>query len=207
MAVALAALAGFVDAVGFLQLGGLFVSFMSGNSTRLAASLSLGDWNLALSALGLLVGFVLGAFLGALVAGGEGTRARIRVLATETLLLLSAAIGATLGAPVMIPALLIVLAMGVENAAFLRNGEVGVGLTYMTGALVKLGHALAAAVRGGDRWGFLPHLWLWAGLTCGAILGAAAFQLIGPAALYLAAAAAAVMTGAIWWSRRRAPEA
>ena len=38
MAVLLAALAGYVDSIGFLQLGGLFVSFMSGNTTRMAAA-------------------------------------------------------------------------------------------------------------------------------------------------------------------------
>ena len=193
LAVRLAALAGFVDSIGFLLLGGLFVSFMSGNSTRLAASLSIGDWTLALGALGLLAGFVGGAFLGAMAAGGD-RGARARVLSLESLLLLAAAVSASLDAPVGLTAGFMVVAMGVENAVFLRNGEVGVGLTYMTGALVKLGHALAAAARGGDRWAFLPHLWLWAGLTFGAILGALAFQLMGGAALYLAAAAAGGLT-------------
>lgn len=192
LAVQLAALAGFVDSIGFLQLGGLFVSFMSGNSTRLAASLSMGDWTLALSALGLLVGFVLGSFMGALVAGREGNPARTRVLALEAALLLGAAVTASLHAPVAVPALLMVLAMGVENAVFLRNGEVGVGLTYMTGALVKLGHGLAAAARGGDPRGFLPHLGLWSGLTMGAILGAGAFQFLGAGALFIAAGVAAL---------------
>ena len=193
LAVRLAALAGFVDSIGFLLLGGLFVSFMSGNSTRLAASLSIGDWTLATSALGLLAGFVGGAFLGAMAAGGD-RGARARVLSLETLLLLAAAVSASLEAPVGLTAGFMVVAMGVENAVFRRTGEVGVGLTYMTGALVKLGHALAAAARGGDRWAFLPHLWLWAGLTFGAILGALAFQLMGGAALYLAAAAAGGLT-------------
>ena len=40
LAACLAALAGYVDAIGFLKLGGLFVSFMSGNSTRLAVGLA-----------------------------------------------------------------------------------------------------------------------------------------------------------------------
>lgn len=39
LAAGLALLAGYVDAIGFLRLGGLFVSFMSGNSTRLAVAL------------------------------------------------------------------------------------------------------------------------------------------------------------------------
>ncbi len=39
-ACALSAAAGFVDAIGFLKTSGFFVSFMSGNSTRPAVSLS-----------------------------------------------------------------------------------------------------------------------------------------------------------------------
>ncbi|WP_164153920.1 DUF1275 family protein, partial [Stenotrophomonas maltophilia] len=35
IAICLAALAGFVDALAFTSLGGFFASFMSGNSTRL----------------------------------------------------------------------------------------------------------------------------------------------------------------------------
>ncbi|MFJ5369898.1 DUF1275 family protein, partial [Bosea sp. CER48] len=35
LAFCLSGLAGFVDALGFLSLGGFFVSFMTGNTTRL----------------------------------------------------------------------------------------------------------------------------------------------------------------------------
>ena len=38
LAAGLSALAGFVDATGFIQMGGFFVSFMSGNTTRRRAS-------------------------------------------------------------------------------------------------------------------------------------------------------------------------
>jgi uncharacterized membrane protein YoaK (UPF0700 family) len=47
LACALSALAGYVDGIGFLHLGGLFVSFMSGNSTRMGVSLAEGHWSSA----------------------------------------------------------------------------------------------------------------------------------------------------------------
>ena len=37
--------------VGFMTLGGFFVSFMSGNSTRLGVGLALGEWEQAAHAL------------------------------------------------------------------------------------------------------------------------------------------------------------
>ncbi len=192
MAVLLAALAGYVDSIGFLQLGGLVVSFMSGNTTRMAAGLAQGDWRLAGVAGLILLLFVIGAMLGALVASGAGPRPRARVLAVEAALLLAAALAAGMGRPV-IAVTCMVVAMGLENAVFLRNGQVGVGLTYMTGALVKIGHTLAAAMRGGPLRDVAPPLMLWGGLTVGAILGALAFSLGGLVALYPAAGLAAAL--------------
>ena len=97
MALLLAGLAGYVDSLGFLQLGGVFVSFMSGNSTRLAASLASGQWLAVGRLMAILVVFVLGSFLGALIAGGEGARSRSRVLLFEGLLLACAALAAWFG--------------------------------------------------------------------------------------------------------------
>lgn len=192
LAILLAALAGYVDSLGFLQLGGLFVSFMSGNSTRLAANLARGDWSAAGATAALLALFVLGAMLGALAARGEEARSRSRVLALETALLAGAATAAALNRPAITVGLM-VLAMAVENSVFLRNGEVGVSLTYMTGTLVKLGQALASAVRGGDPMAFRPYLALWAGLTGGAVLGALSYGALGLAALWPAALCAGLL--------------
>ena len=72
LACALSALAGYVDGIGFLHLGGLFVSFMSGNSTRMGVSLAEGHWLGAIEALGLVALFVIGAAAGSLIVLGRG---------------------------------------------------------------------------------------------------------------------------------------
>lgn len=193
LALLLAALAGYVDSLGFLHLGGVFVSFMSGNTTRMAVNLAEGRWAAAAEVAAILGLFVLGAMIGALVASGQGARSRSRVLALEALLLAGAAAAAGAGlAPAAVG--LMVLAMAVENSVFLRDGEVGVSLTYMTGTLVKTGHALAAALRGGDPFAFRPYLALWAGLAGGALLGAAAYHGVGLVALWPAAGGALILS-------------
>jgi uncharacterized membrane protein YoaK (UPF0700 family) len=144
--------------------------------------------------------FVLGSFLGALVAGGEDAPSRSRVLMFEGLLL---ALAAALAGAGLTPAAvgLMVMAMGAENSVFLRNGEVGVSLTYMTGTLVKLGQALAGAVKGADRHAYKAYLTLWAGLSVGAVLGALTFGRLGLAALWPAAGFALLMALIVRFSR------
>lgn len=85
------------------------------------------------------------------------------------------------------------LAMGAENAVFERNGEVSIGVTYMTGTLVKLGQRITAALLGGDRWAWEWYLFLWLGLVAGAMSGAVVYSRIGLAGLWAAAAAAALL--------------
>jgi uncharacterized membrane protein YoaK (UPF0700 family) len=47
-----------VDVIGYLHLGGLFVSFMSGNSTQFAAAAGQGNWAQAGPIIRLIVLFV-----------------------------------------------------------------------------------------------------------------------------------------------------
>jgi hypothetical protein len=63
LAICSSALAGYVDAIGFLSLGGFFVSFMSGNSTRLAVGIA-GFSHDAIVAGQLIGSFVIGAVIG-----------------------------------------------------------------------------------------------------------------------------------------------
>ena len=204
LAATLSALAGYVDAVGFLTLGGFFVSFMSGNSTRLGVGLATGRWDEAVVAAGLIALFVVGVVIGGTVARRFGEGRRSAVLAVEALLLLIAATLCTLGHR---PAgmIAVVLAMGVENAVFQKQGDVGVGLTYMTGTLVKMGQRITTALHGGARWDWLPFLALWFGLSAGGALGAASYLRFGVLALWPALAVVTALALGTWRAETKEP--
>lgn len=196
LAVAAAALAGFVDAAGFLSADRYFVSFMSGNTTRLGVDLA-SDPSVALVPLLLIVGFVAGVTGGAVLAARAGKRRKTVVLATVALLLGAAALAHALHAKAAMLALL-VLAMGALNNTFQRDGEVAVGLTYMTGALVRMGQGLAARLLGTGGTGWSAWLLLWLGLACGSVLGALGWLHLPMLALWLAAGWAALLALAAW---------
>lgn len=192
VAVCLTAVAGFVDAVGYLNLSGFFVSFMSGNSTQMAVAVSRADWKAAVIAAGLtglfLSGVTAGSFVGSVFRGHR----RPAVLFFVTGLLVAATLfGIADRQRAAIAA--VTLAMGAENAVFERDGEV-VGLTYMTGTLVKLGQRLAGALRGDDRRAWVSYFIAWTGLVCGAALGALAYSRFGLAALAFAALMMAILS-------------
>jgi uncharacterized membrane protein YoaK (UPF0700 family) len=196
LACALSALAGYVDGIGYLHLGGLFVSFMSGNSTRLGVSLAEENWWSAAAALALIVLFVIGAAVGSLIVLGRGANRQPVVLLAEAVLLALAALFYQIGLPnVAIAA--IVLAMGLENAVFQIDGGAGLGLTYVTGALVKVGQLAAKALTGGARWAWAPNLLLWTALVSGSVGGALAYHWINLAAIWFAAGVALALSGIV----------
>jgi uncharacterized membrane protein YoaK (UPF0700 family) len=199
VAIGLSALAGFVDAVAYLDLGGFFVSFMSGNSTRLGVGLALGSSAAAIAG-GLIALFVGGVFAGSLIGQAAGRWRRPAVLALVSALLACALAVRLWGLPAvpLAGAAVLAVAMGAINATFERNGDVAFGVTYMTGALVKLGQRLALAVTGGPRFGWLPFLLLWAGLAAGAWVGAFAYGRLGFACIGLPVAAAAILALTTW---------
>lgn len=188
----LSGLAGFVDAIGYIKLGGFFVSFMSGNSTRLGvgAAIQMTD---AFLALGLILVFVTGVIVGTLF--GNWTKSNAASLGLVTAFLAAAAILHVLDLD-RIAVVSMVLAMGAENTVFQRNGEVSIGLTYMMGTLVKMGQWVAAAIVGGPKDAWIPYAILWAGLVTGACLGAVTYAHIGMNGLWIAALAAALCT--VW---------
>jgi uncharacterized membrane protein YoaK (UPF0700 family) len=196
LACALSALAGYVDAIGFLHLGGTFVAFMSGNSTRLGVNLAAGHWSNAAEALGVIALFVIGAAAGCLIVLGHGVHRQPWVLLAEASLLAASALCYSFGLSNAAIAA-IVLAMGLENAVFQIRGGGGLGLTYVTGALVKVGQHVAAALRGGARWDWVPNLLLWAALVAGSLCGALAYHRINLAAIWFAAGIALALSAIV----------
>ena len=196
-AATLSATAGFVDAVGWLTSGGLFVSFMSGNVTKIGLGIAGHLDNVALGA-ALIASFVGGVVIGSLVGRAAGRRQHQAVLWLVTAMMALAALGLDRG--VLVPAVLLLAAgMGAKNTVFAEDGEVKIGLTYMTGALVRIGKRLATALLGGDRFGWIAPATLFFGMVIGATLGGVATLALGPRALWLAVAMMLLLTiGAHW---------
>ena len=188
LAACLTCMAGFVDAVAFLGFGGVFASFMSGNTTRLgvaAAGSRTADLVLYASS---VVLFVAGVAAGRAVGGGSPPRRR-------AVLALAALAGwAGMSAAALIAA---TLAMGAQNAVIHKAGRTPVTLTYVTGTLVRVGEGLAdwLAGRGGEP--TPAYVLLWAGLAAGAVAGAFAYSHWGAQALAVPAALAFLLAAAV----------
>jgi len=192
ISVVLSSTAGYVDAVGFIDTGGLFVSFMSGNSTQAGVvALEQGAAAAFLPFL-LVVSFVAGVTVAA-IAGGHGRR---RVL---PLLVATASLGLSVGLTALTPEaiarfLLLAFAMGALNTLYLADGRARVPVTYATGTLVSVGLGLAALMSGGPRTAWQRPFLLWGSLAGGAVVGAAAHQLGSVTALLLATVVLALVT-------------
>ena len=206
LAAGLATIAGFVDAYGIITLG-VYVSFMSGNTTQAGYETAQGAFRAAaLSALAILF-FVLGSFAATLLAefGGRHPRRLAHGVVAAAL----AGVAGLTGLGVLTGAAAIAsisVAMGIMNSALSRVGAQSVSVGFVTGTLSRVGSHLALAARRApmpDAQGSwdthsrraLMLARVWAGFLAGALISGAAtprfgaWVLLGPA-LVLAAMAA-----------------
>jgi uncharacterized membrane protein YoaK (UPF0700 family) len=206
LAAGLAMIAGFVDAYGIITYG-VYVSFMSGNTTQTGYQAAEGQFGLAAASALAILFFVGGSFAGTLLVEFAGGRAR-RLLFGVVAALLTGIIGfwqlGVLSVGVHIATAS--FAMGVMNSALSRVGAQAVSLTFVTGTLSRVGSHLALAAKHAplaDAQGpWDTHLRramilarVWAGFLAGAILSGAATPRFGvwvlaAPALILAALAA-----------------
>ncbi|MBZ6078197.1 YoaK family protein [Microvirga puerhi] len=194
----LTAVAGWVDAIGFLQLGGLYVSFMSGNSTQIGVGLGKMDLPTLVLPLALVGAFFAGAFVGNLLSLLAGRWCLSAVLGMISCLVGLAFWSFDQGGAIHSPTLILAGAMGAQNSALRRVNGIRTGATYVTGTLFGAGQDLAAAVLGrGPRWRWLLHLLAWASLVAGAAGGAAMYNYASRWSLAIPTAVLVLLSGAI----------
>jgi uncharacterized membrane protein YoaK (UPF0700 family) len=188
LAVPLVAIGGCVDAIGWLRLDELFVSFMSGTSTLLG--LAAAERQPARAAeLALVVAlFAFGAVAGAALARLAGRWRATVVLGTVAALLACGWRLPTVGGAGLPPmAFAVVPAMGALNLALPGVG----GITFVTGSLTRFAEALVAALAGAGRHqAWMVQLSVWAALVAGAGAGAWLEARMGHDALAVPALAA-----------------
>jgi uncharacterized membrane protein YoaK (UPF0700 family) len=185
----LSVLAGMTDAIGFMAVGD-FVSFMSGNTTRLAVAVGEGDLALVARLLLAVLMFIAGNALGVILARLGGRRALALMLCVAALLCLAAWLPLASTAPAL---MLSIIAMGMLNAAVEQVNGLPIGLTYVTGALSRFGRGLGRRLLGERRSGWKVQLVPWTGMLLGAVAGALLQQRWGLQALTASAGLAALL--------------
>jgi uncharacterized membrane protein YoaK (UPF0700 family) len=187
---ALTAMAGSVDSCGVAVLKDLYVSFMSGNTTALGRALAGAEWSRVGLITAIISAFVAGVVAGTILARLAGIyRLPAVTFAVGIILALFDPFSAT-----SIPFLC--FAMGALNAALQQLDGMTISITYVTGALVKLGQGIAQFVCGDTRdWRWLEQAALWCALLLGVTM-TAVLQSMHPGAVRVVLPLAALVVSA-----------
>lgn len=176
--------AGFLDAVGFIELGGYFVSFMSGNTTQGGTALIEGAWPVVGLSLALVALFFVGGLVANLLALSSARWGQALVSASVFLGVIATMALTLLGLPPAKTMLLLAATAGAQNGVLAAHGTIRLGATFVTGTLYNAAQDLAFALNGrAPRWRWLQHLAIWLGLFSGAALGALCYANVGIHAL------------------------
>ncbi len=203
----LAATAGGIDAISYLAMGEVFTAAMTGNTVLLGIALGQGEGLTALRSAMALLGFMVGAVLGAAIVGSDAAAGRTRAvgiaLAVEAAILVAILViwhlagGHMDGAGLDLLVAVTGVTMGLQSVAVNRMRVAGIATTYITGTLTHLAmrfvdalHSKAPAApapaKPADAW--LPAgVWLAYGL--GAVV-AGLIKLMWPETAALAVAGA-----------------
>ena len=176
-----ALICGYVDAYSLLSFG-VYVSFMTGNTTSGGAHIA--EIKLAAAGHSLLPipFFLLGALIGTLLVEADELRALYRLSSLVGSMLLIEVAAAYLGSPGWGSIMILSGAMGLVNTSVTKVGGQAVSLGFMTGDLNNLARQLALAIRHKpvpqangslSRRGRVSLLaGLWTSFITGAVLGA-----------------------------------
>ena len=180
----LAAIAGYVDAVGFLRYQG-FACQITGNTVLLALALFRRSWEQSLYYVAMIACFTIGVLLASgLIRFGRSPSLVLSIAGAAVAL--CSIIGLKWASP------LLGLAMGMQTAAATRFGKATVNTVYITGDVQRLFEGIVAFLW--PRPGMPPPTevgplaLVWLVYFCGALIGAFAdlsfrYALLIPAAI------------------------
>jgi uncharacterized membrane protein YoaK (UPF0700 family) len=206
----LAVLAGVLGATAFMHSDGYFVTFMTGNAQRGVLGYYRHDAVQAVTAGALILCFVAGVVLASICRRRfwAGHPHGPIVLTTFSLLAATALDVIDQGweeakldfAPIM----LVVFGVGALNTSFVKEGEVAVPLSYVTGTLVKMGQGIERHIAGGKASDWLGYFLLFASFVLGAAVGGGIGVCVnGTAMLVVASVMCALTTGYTYFHQDR----
>lgn len=153
--------------------------------------------------LGAILLFLLGVIGGSLLSRAYKKNQKFAILALTTILLILSTLFAVVKLQLFGTGLAII-AMGMLNTVFQRNNEVAIGVSYMTGNLVKLGQSLSAVLVGENSTLWKRYLFLWLGLIVGASIGTFSHALLKELSLIPAILGCATLAGVSIFQRESA---
>jgi uncharacterized membrane protein YoaK (UPF0700 family) len=200
LAALLAALAGLVDAIGFLAFGHVFLASPDANATVLGASLS-SRYDVALFAGAMVLSFVAGVMLITLVTH-RAEQFRRTVVISGTALALIAAYFAFNANVAFAPAVLLAMAMGEAHCIFARdNADLDEAMSP-SAQIARFGEALAQGRNGTNHRQIGLHASFWLAFLIGGLAGAGAWIAFDAGSFALAAGLAGVLTLRTWLIER-----
>jgi uncharacterized membrane protein YoaK (UPF0700 family) len=202
VAVALAGVAGFVDAVGYLTLAHLFTAHMTGNTSKLGVAIAHGNLHAAAPLALAPPLFALGVALGTLLV--DAGRPTAPLLLQATLVLCFMVVGGLTGSgddaaasphPFYVLEACATVALGLQTAALTDVDGTTIRTSYVSGVLTNLVQGGVRRLRGAaDRKPLVLLAAILAAYLAGALGGALGLRVVSlwclavPIAVLLAAA-------------------
>ncbi|MGW4353005.1 YoaK family protein [Nocardia sp. NPDC004582] len=199
----LSVLAGFIGAAAYAHSEGYFVTFMTGNTERAILGNFAGDYTLALGAASIIVCFLAGVFIASICRRYWWTNHPHGATMLTTAALAGAAIvdnildDRGIG---LAPILFVAFGMGALNTSFVKNGEVSIPVSYVTGTLVKFAQGIERhAFGGGSVRDWLGYATQYLSFGMGALIGGLVAVVVDGAYMLNAAFLGSLLVASYTW--------
>jgi len=195
----LAGLAGLLGAAAFTHSAGYFVTFMTGNTERAVLGFFRNEHWLSITAALLLAAFIGGVVIASLcrrhfwVAHPHGPTV-LTTLSLAVATVVDIIVRGWSGQVSFVPILFVAFGIGALNTSFVKDSEVSIPLSYVTGTLVKLGQGIERHISNGVAADWLGYFLLYASFIVGATVGGCISLVVSGSQMLAAATVVCALT-------------